>query len=184
MIVRVICYLFIAIILHSLIALSLYLWYWIEIVKYTCAHIRYSWFRQMASFPMIVHNSLYVIHHWHKARQCLIRSLFPPIFSLYSTCRGIWTRFANSYILLWFPLQWHHNGRDCVSNHLPNKCLLNLLFRRSSKKTSKLRVTGHCEGNSPVTGEFPAQRASYEENVSILWYREDWPSSLTRLMIT
>ena len=31
-------------------------------------------------------------------------------------------------------------------------------------KTSKLRVTGLCEGNSPVTGEFPAQRASNAEN--------------------
>ena len=29
------------------------------------------------------------------------------------------------------------------------------LIRRKSKKTSKLRVTGLCEGNSPVTGEFP-----------------------------
>ena len=32
------------------------------------------------------------------------------------------------------------------------------------KKTSKLRVSGLCEGNSPVTGEFPAQRASNAEN--------------------
>ena len=39
----------------------------------------------------------------------------------------------------------------------------------SSKKTSKLRVTGLCEGNSPVTGEFPAQRASNADNVSIWW---------------
>ena len=30
-------------------------------------------------------------------------------------------------------------------------------FRRRSKKTSKLRVTGLCEGNSPVTGEFPTK---------------------------
>ena len=36
-----------------------------------------------------------------------------------------------------------------------------------SKKTSKLRVTGLCAGNSPVTGEFPAQKASNAENVSI-----------------
>ena len=36
-------------------------------------------------------------------------------------------------------------------------------------KTSKLHVTGLCEGNSPVTGEFPAQRASNTENVSIWW---------------
>ena len=38
-----------------------------------------------------------------------------------------------------------------------------------SKKTSKFRVTGRCQGNSPVTGEFPAQRASNAENVSIWW---------------
>ena len=31
------------------------------------------------------------------------------------------------------------------------------------RKTSKLRVTGLCAGKSPVTGEFPAQRASYAE---------------------
>ena len=37
------------------------------------------------------------------------------------------------------------------------------------KKTWKLRVTGLCEGNSPVTGEFPAQGGSDAKNVSILW---------------
>ena len=48
-------------------------------------------------------------------------------------------------------------------------CLLNRSFRRRSKKTSKLRVTGHCAGNSPMTGEFPAQMASNAENFSIWW---------------
>ena len=38
------------------------------------------------------------------------------------------------------------------------------VYSDTSKKTSKLRVTGLCEGNSPVTGEFPAQRASNAEN--------------------
>ena len=38
-----------------------------------------------------------------------------------------------------------------------------------SKKTWKLRVTGLCAWNSPVTGEFPAQMASNAENVSIWW---------------
>ena len=48
--------------------------------------------------------------------------------------------------------------------------LLNRLFERKSKKTSKLRVTGLCAGNSPRgTGEFPAQMASNAENVSIWW---------------
>ena len=67
------------------------------------------------------------------------------------------------------PLQWRRNGRDGVSNHQPHDCLLNRLFRQISKKISKLRVTGLCVGNSPVTGEFLAQRASNAENVSILW---------------
>ena len=66
-------------------------------------------------------------------------------------------------------LQWRHNGHDSVSNHQPYDCLLNRLFRRRSKKTSKLRVTGLCAGNSPETGEFPAQMASNAENVSIWW---------------
>ena len=52
---------------------------------------------------------------------------------------------------------------DCVSNHQPHDCLLNRLFRRRSKKTSKLRVTGLCAGNSPGTGEFYAQLASNTE---------------------
>ena len=66
-------------------------------------------------------------------------------------------------------LLWRHNGRGSVSNHQPYDCLLNRLFRRRSKKTTKLRVTGLCVGNSPGTGEFPAQMASNAENVSIWW---------------
>ena len=46
-------------------------------------------------------------------------------------------------------LRWRHNGNDGVSNHQPRHCLLNRLFRRRSKKTSKFRVTGLCVGNSP-----------------------------------
>ena len=67
------------------------------------------------------------------------------------------------------PLKWRHNELDGVSDHQPDDCLLNRLFRCKSKKKSNLRVTGLCAGNSPVTGEFPAQRASNAENVSILW---------------
>ena len=43
------------------------------------------------------------------------------------------------------------------------------LFRRRSKKTSKLRVTGLYVMNSPGTGEFPSQMASNAENISIWW---------------
>ena len=51
-------------------------------------------------------------------------------------------------------LQRRHNEHDGVPNHQPHGCLLNRLFRRRSKKASKLRVTALWEGNSPVTGEF------------------------------
>ena len=68
-----------------------------------------------------------------------------------------------------FSSQWHHNGFDSVSNHQPHDCFLKRLFRRRSKKTSKLCVTGLCAGNSPGTGEFPAQMASNAENLSIWW---------------
>ena len=71
------------------------------------------------------------------------------------------------------PLQWRHNGRGGVSNHQPHDCLLSRLFRRGSKKTSKLRFTGICEGNSLVTSEFLAQMASNAENVSIWWCHHD-----------
>ena len=37
------------------------------------------------------------------------------------------------------------------------------ISRCRSKKTSKLRVTGLTEGNSPVSGEFPTQRANNAE---------------------
>ena len=62
-------------------------------------------------------------------------------------------------------LQWRHNERDCVLNLRHLDCLHSRLFRRRSK----LRVIDLCEGNSPVTGEFPAQRASNAENISIWW---------------
>ena len=66
-------------------------------------------------------------------------------------------------------VQWRHNELDSLSNGRRLLCLLNCWFRRRSKKTLKLCVTGLCEGNSPVTGEFPAQKASNVENVSIWW---------------
>ena len=68
-----------------------------------------------------------------------------------------------------YSLQWHHNGHNGISNHQPHDCLLNRLFRRRSKKTSKLHVSGLYVGNAPVTGEFPAQKASNAENVFIWW---------------
>ena len=90
-----------------------------------------------------------------------------------------WTQFKTGVTLF-----WRHNGGDDVSNHQPHDCLLDRSFRRRSKKTSKLRVTELCAGNSQVTGEFPAQKASNAENVSIWWGHREMagPVRLSRLL--
>ena len=80
------------------------------------------------------------------------------------------------------PLQWRHNGRGSGSNHQPHDCFLNRLFRHRSKKTSKLRVTGLCAGNSPEAGEFPAQMASNAENVSIWWRHHAYMVRLCKVL--
>ena len=47
------------------------------------------------------------------------------------------------------------------------------VYSGAEKKPSKLRVTGLCAGNSPVTGDFPEQMASNAEDVSIWWCHHD-----------
>ena len=69
----------------------------------------------------------------------------------------------------YIPWQWRYNGRDGVSNQQPPDCLLNRLFRHKTKKTSKIRDTGICTANSPVTDEFPAQMTRNAEIISIWW---------------
>ena len=79
-------------------------------------------------------------------------------------CVNTWTKYVG-----FITLQWRHNELDGFSNNQPHDCLLNCLFTHRSKKTLKLRVTGLCVGNSPVTGKFPAQRVSNAEIFSIWW---------------
>ena len=64
-------------------------------------------------------------------------------------------------------LQWSHNVTASQITSLT--IVYSVVYSGKSKKTPKLRVTGLCAGNSPGTGEFPAQMASYVENVSIWW---------------
>ena len=88
-----------------------------------------------------------------------------------------WTMFCTDSMCISFDmmaLQWRHNGLDGVSNHQPHHCRL---FGRRSKKTSKLHITGLCAGNSPGTGEFPAQITSNAEYAST-WWRHHGQSSI------
>ena len=74
---------------------------------------------------------------------------------------------------------WFHNERDGFLNHRRLDYLFNPLPRHRSKKTSKLRVTGLCEGNPPVAGGFPSQRTSNTENASIWWRHHSIKNSKT-----
>ena len=118
-----------------------------------------------AFWGMFLSSEIEVLVHWHSGMAIVFK---------YFSCS--WLGLQWVWILWVDPiptLQWRHYERDGASNHQPHDCLLNRLFRRRSKKASKLRVTGLCAGNSPVTGEFPAQRASNAENdlTTLSWTR-------------
>ena len=81
----------------------------------------------------------------------------------------------------WFPLQWRHHERDGVSNHRCLDYLHNRLFRRRSKKTSKLCVTGVCLGNSsrwPVESphKVPVTRKTFPFDGVIMKHVKNWHS--------
>ena len=75
--------------------------------------------------------------------------------------------------MLFTLLQWRHDERDGVSIQQHLGCLLNRLFSRRLKKSSKLRVIALSEGNSPLTSGLLSQRASNAEKVSIWWRHHD-----------
>ena len=97
--------------------------------------------------------------------RCGVRSGLRTAWLLHRACRRIYVVFRTKtsgffftssvrIAFMWniidhISLLWRHNELDSVSNHQPYDCLLNRLFRRRSNKTSKLRVTGLCVGNSP-----------------------------------
>ena len=60
-------------------------------------------------------------------------------------CKYIWAASTPS-----LSLEWRLNERTGISNHRRLDCLLNRLFRRISKKATKLCVTGRCDHRWPV----------------------------------
>ena len=80
---------------------------------------------------------------------------------------------AATWYLVLLGLLLHYN--DVVMGAIPSQITsLTIVFSivysdADKKKASKLRITGLCAVNSPGTVEFPAQMASYAENVFIWW---------------
>ena len=88
------------------------------------------------------------------------------------------TLYSSHYsdVIQWAP--WRFNRRRL-------RCFLNCWFRHRSKKTPKLHVTGLCEGNSPVTGEFPHKRPVTRKMLQLMtssWTFHQW-SILPRKLI-
>ena len=96
---------------------------------------------------------------------------------------------ANSLLRINNLWQWRHNVRDGVSNHRHLDCLLNRLFMSTSKKASKLRITGLCGVNfqhkRPVTRKmFPFDdiimyNANYSQVEEVIgeyvpWHGRHW----------
>ena len=159
----------------------------------------YLWHANIASGDGWILQATIHYLRWYWPRSM---SHYGVIGGQWDKCIGPWTHFTKNceFTILWahqywrgtvekLTLQWRRNGRDGVLNYQPHNCVLNRLFSRSSKKTSKLRVTGLCAGNWPVTGEFPAQITSNAENASIfmtsswackvsLWRKSSWSAKL------
>ena len=71
-------------------------------------------------------------------------------------------------------LQWRHIMSMMTSQIISLAIVYSTVYSGANqRKSPKLRVTGLCAGNSPVTGEFPAQRASNAKNASIWWRHHD-----------
>ena len=90
---------------------------------------------------------------WNKSRfRCKVK------INHYYWCELLFTDWYGYHSVTRWTLSERHNERHGVSNHQHLDCLFNRLFRHTSKKKSKLLVTGRCVGNPPVTGGFPSQR--------------------------
>ena len=61
--------------------------------------------------------------------------------------------------------------------------LFNTLFRLTTKKYLSSALLSLCEGNSPVTGRFPSQRASCAEGVFMSWLLYATQEKCTQLIL-
>ena len=66
-------------------------------------------------------------------------------------------------------MQWRHNEHDGVSNYEPQDCCPTIYSGVDQRKHQSSASLALVKGNSPETGEFPAQMASNAEKVSIWW---------------
>ena len=73
----------------------------------------------------------------------------------------------------WLPLQWRHNDHDVRLKSPASRLFTQPFIQTQIKENIKAPRHWPLCGEFTGTGEFPAQRASYAENVSIWWRHHD-----------
>ena len=130
-------------------------------------------FSSMAMLPANQKPDLKIPVNWHGIP--LVRWISPFCMKII-TCQSKGFRYFKRWDIV--TLHWRHNDHGGISNHQPHGCLLNRLFRRRSKKTSKLRVTGLCAGkspgpvNSPHKGPVTRKMVPFDSIMKIMWATE------------
>ena len=93
-----------------------------------------------------------------------------------TTCT--WYKFIVTLLII-YPLQWRCNDRDGVWDHWPHDCLVNRIFRRTSKKTPKLHVTGRgihrWPVNSPHKGPVTQKMFPFDD---VIMHCSMWPTQV------
>ena len=115
----------------------------IKVISYIYIHICPLLLDEFSA--LVIKNLLWYFYELQKNHFWIWTLSYMPFYSV----RLLFTDMTAAAYIRVISLRWRHNDRDGVSNHQPHGCLLNCLFRRRSKITSKLRVTGLCVGNSP-----------------------------------
>ena len=98
------------------------------------------------------------------------------LLAIYDICLhlSVFAEATQTIILQWCPL-WARWGLKSPASRSDTQPFVPAQIKEN------IRVTGLCEGNPPVTGGFPSQRASNAKNVPIWWrqhgkWREEIPS--------
>ena len=120
----------------------------VTVIKWTCREVRHN-FITVVELVFFIHDMWFSFFRLRVAMRLrliqwstkqsnfiITRSPFSKILTKPSSIGRVWTVPSSS------TLQWRHNDHGGVPNHQPHGCLFNRIFRRRSKKTSKLRVTG------------------------------------------
>ena len=143
--------------------------------------------RRMISFDDVIMDYEYYWYNrmsrGHSAELCdVLRTLKWMVwftFTMYMYCRRCpvghsqWVAFIYAIPLRMFMSNFYVHYNDVIMGAIASQITSLTIVYSSVHSDADQRkhqsVTGLCAGNSPGTGEFPAQMASYAKNFSIWW---------------